>query len=77
MKNYSKFLTLYKIRKDILPCQVADNNYQTPNGKLDQLWEGPYNIEKIDSDVNTTIKIKNKLKTVHNNDLKIYNKITE
>lgn len=50
---------------------------QTREGKLDQLWDGPYPIEKIDSDVNTTIKIKNKLKTVHNNDLKLYNEITD
>lgn len=50
--------------------QVLYRN-QTRSGKLDQLWDGPFEIVDV-SDVNSKIKIKLKEKNVHNNDLKLF-----
>lgn len=40
--------------------------------KLESIWEGPNEIIYVNSDFNSTIRIKNKNKIVHNNRLKLY-----
>lgn len=44
----------------------------TRKNKLSPLWTGPYEIIKINSTENSTIKIGNKNKTIHNNNLKLF-----
>lgn len=41
--------------------------------KLTPLYHGPYEVIEINSNTNTTIKIKNQLRKVHNNNLKLFN----
>lgn len=41
--------------------------------KLSPIWNGPYEVIKINNEYNTTILINNKPKTVHNNHLKHLN----
>lgn len=40
--------------------------------KLDPVWEGPYIVTEVNSNVNSTIKIRNKCKIIHNNRLKLF-----
>jgi len=40
--------------------------------KLSAIWMGPYEVTKVDNDVNCTIKIGKKLRRVHNNRLKLF-----
>lgn len=40
--------------------------------KLAPIWTGPFEVMETNSLENTSIKIKNKVKTVHNNRLKLY-----
>lgn len=42
--------------------------------KLSQIWTGPWEVIKINSPENTTIKLNKGSQTVHNNRLKLYNK---
>lgn len=51
--------------------QVLVKN-EAKNGKLDELWKGPYTVVKT-KDLNCTIKRKNKEVVLHNNRLKKYN----
>lgn len=51
--------------KVLLRTRVRDN-------KLSPLWSGPYEIMEINSPENSTLRINNKEKRVHNNDLKLF-----
>lgn len=44
----------------------------TTRKKLTPLFHGPYEVVEISSKTNTTIKIKNKFRKVHNNNLKLF-----
>lgn len=72
-KEISKILydRTAKPRSFSIGDQVLYRN-QTRQGKLDQLWHGPFTLTST-KDVNSTIVINNKEKTVHNNDLKLFN----
>lgn len=41
--------------------------------KLEPIWNGPYKVIKANSEINSTILVKNKHQKVHNNRLKLYN----
>lgn len=43
---------------------------QTKGNKFSENWLGPFEVISVNNNVNTTIKIRNKLKRVHNNKLK-------
>lgn len=45
----------------------------TRKNKFSEIWTGPYEVTKINNDVNTTIKIGRAFKRVHNNRLKLFN----
>ena len=45
---------------------------QARQNKFAPLWTGPYTIIQLDSEENTTIKVNNRSKKMHNNNLKIF-----
>ena len=45
---------------------------EAKSNKLCPLWVGPFEVLEIKSPVNTIVKIRGKIKTVHNNRLKLY-----
>lgn len=45
---------------------------ETRTGKFSPIWNGLYEIISVDSPENSTIKIGNKTKTIHNNRLRVF-----
>ena len=68
-KNKQYYDKNTKTKQFNLGEKVLLKNYTRKN-KFQPLWTGPYEIIKINSPENTTIKINNKNKTIHNNNLK-------
>ena len=40
--------------------------------KFSKIWKGPYEVIAVDGQVNTTIRVKGKKRTWHNNHLKLF-----
>jgi len=72
-KNNSKFY--YDKDTTTQKIHIGDKvllHNATKKHKLSPIWMGPYEVTKINSEVNSTIKIGNKLRRVHNNRLKLF-----
>lgn len=71
--------TNYDLRLNTIDLQIGDYvliKKQTRDGKFDDVYEGPYKVEKIPSEAYIEIKKKNKIYKIHKNHVKKSNAVT-
>lgn len=77
IQNKEKSKVYYDKKTNFIKFKINDlvllKSEKNSHSKFEHLWEGPYEIIEINGPENSTIRIKNKNKLVHNNRLVHYN----